>query len=118
MRRSKPVSPLLLAISLVSVNAEPASAQYFGGQTVTMPYKLLLGSAPNPTPEDLCVWGSEESHCYADSTRNERRRYIPDPMNRGHFREVRPGDDKLIEGQLKAQKQLPHEFIPLGAIDR
>jgi hypothetical protein len=116
MRRRKPVSPLLLAVSLIGVIAEPASAQYFGGQTYTMPYKLLLGSAPNPTPDDLCVWGSEEDHCYTNTTRSERRRYIPDPKNRGHFREVRPGDDKLIEGQLNAP--LHHEFIPLGAIDR
>jgi hypothetical protein len=110
----KPVPTLLLALTGVAAFAVPASAQnFFAGTFSVMPHRLILGSAPSPTPEDLCVYGSTELHCYTDATKKERRRFIPDPIYRGHFRELRPGDDKLIEDQIRAQKQVGREIFGL-----
>jgi hypothetical protein len=112
----KPVSTLLLALTGVAAFAVPASAQnFFTGTTNDMPFQLVLGSAPSPKPADLCVYGSTELHCYTDITKIERRRFIADPVYPGHFREVRPGDDKLIEDQLRAQKQVPREIFGLSS---
>jgi hypothetical protein len=78
-----------------------------------MPHRLLLGSAPSLSPDDFCaLYLSNQAHCYADSTMKERRKYIPNPKQPWHYREIRPGDEKLIEDQLKAKPL--HEFIPLG----
>jgi len=82
------------------------------GQTWDMPHPLLLGSAPSPTPDDLCVSGSTQRHCYVDPTTKERRRFIPDPDLPGHYRELRPGDDKIIENMLRAQKLTRQSFGP------
>jgi len=76
-----------------------------------MPHKLLLGSAPSPTPDDLCVYGSPEQHCYSDSLRKQRRQYIADPLNPGHFREVRTGDDKIVENQIRAEKVIHSQLF-------
>jgi hypothetical protein len=84
--------------------ALPPTTGYFAGMTNGMPHKLLLGSAPTPTPDDLCVYGSNALHCFTDSSRQERRRYIADPLLPGHFREVRPGDEKIVEGQIRTEK--------------
>jgi hypothetical protein len=110
----KPVSALLLALLGIAGFAEPASAQnFFAGTFSVMPHRLILGSAPSPTPEDLCVYGSTELHCYTDTTKKERRRFIADPIYRGHFRELRPGDEKLIEDQIRAQRQVGREIFGL-----
>jgi hypothetical protein len=116
VRSKTSVSPLLPALGLIGAIAAPASAQnFFAGTTTDMPYQLVLGSAPSPKPTDMCVYGSTELHCYTDATRNERRRYIPDPKDPGHFREIRPGDEKLIDDQNRAKKQAGHEIFGLGA---
>jgi hypothetical protein len=82
----------------------PPATGYFAGMTNGMPHKLLLGSAPSPTPDDLCAYGSDALRCFTDSSRQERRHYIADPLQPGHFREVRPGDEKIVENQLQAEK--------------
>ena len=75
-----------------------------------MPHRLLLESAPSPTPDDLCVYGSNQQCCFTDPPRQERRQYIGDPANPGHFREVRPGDEKIVENQIKTEK-LIHQSL-------
>ena len=97
-------------LSLTSPLAEgyapalPPTTGYFAGMTNGMPHKLLLGSAPSPTPDDLCVYGSDAPHCFTDASGKERKRFIADPLNSGHFREIRPGDEKIVEGQIRAEK--------------
>ena len=76
----------------------------FAGLTSNMPHKLMLGSAPTPTPDDLCVYGSIEPHCFTDAARQQRKQYISDPGNMGHFREMRPGDEKIIANQILTQQ--------------
>jgi hypothetical protein len=71
----------------------------------------MLGSAPSPTPDDLCAHGSAEQHCYADAGRKERRRFIPDPDFPGHYREIRPGDDKVVERLIRAQELTRQRFL-------
>ena len=83
---------------------------FFAGMTAGMPHRLLLGSAPDPTPDDLCVYGSNQQRCYTDPSRKERRQYIADPANPGHFREVRPGDEKIVENQIRTEK-LIHQSL-------
>jgi hypothetical protein len=108
-------TPRLLSfsgLSLVSPLAEPEvpappSANpnnYFAGMTAGMPHRLLLGSAPDPTPDDLCVYGSTAPRCYTDPTRKQRRQYIAHPVNPGHFREVRPGDENIVEAQIRTER--------------
>jgi hypothetical protein len=84
--------------------ALPPTTGYFAGMTNGMPHKLLLGSAPSPTPDDLCAYGSDAVRCFSDSSRKDRRHFISDPLQPGHFREVRPGDEKIVEGQIRAEK--------------
>jgi len=84
--------------------ALPPTTGYFAGMSNAMPHKLLLGSAPSPTPNDLCAYGSDALRCFTDSSRKERRHYIADPLQPGHFREVRPGDEKIVENQIQAEK--------------
>jgi hypothetical protein len=91
-------------LSQADAPSQPAMpSSYFGGGG-GMPHKLLLGSAPTPTPDDLCVYGSDAVRCFTDSSRQERRHFIADPHLPGHFREVRPGDDKIVEQQILAEK--------------
>ena len=105
-------------LSLTSPLAEPelptalstSPNNFFAGMTGGMPHRLLLGSAPSPTPDDLCVYGSNEPHCFTDPSRKERRQYIADPVNPGHFREVRPGDEKIVENQIRTEK-LIHQSL-------
>ena len=58
---------LSLASPLAELEAptppSPNPNNFFAGMTDGMPHKLLLGSAPSPTPDDLCVYGSNEPHC-------------------------------------------------------
>jgi len=81
------------------------------GQTWDMPHPLMLGSAPSPTPDDLCAHGSVEQHCYVDAARTERRRFIPDPDLPGHYREIRTGDDKVVERMIRAQELTRQRFL-------
>lgn len=106
-------------LSLASPLAEPElptapSAKpnnYFAGMTGGMPHKLLLGSAPDPTPDDLCVYGSTAPHCYTDRSRTQRRQYIADPVYPGHFRELRPGDEAIVEAQIRAEKLIHSQLF-------
>jgi len=101
------INGLALASPLAEPDAPgPASVptSYFGGNTGGMPHKLLLGSAPSPTPDDLCAYGSGAERCFTDSSRKGRRLFIADPLNPGHFRETRPGDDKIVEHQIQMEK--------------
>ena len=50
------------------------------------------------------MYGSNQPHCFTDASRTERKRFIADPLQPGHFREVRPGDEKILEGQILAEK--------------
>ncbi len=97
-------------LSLASPLAEPDVPappsnpnNFFAGLTAGMPHRLLLGSAPSPTPDDLCVYGSIQQHCYTDASRKERKKYIADPVDPGHFREMRPGDAKIVEAQIRTE---------------
>lgn len=114
-------------VAVVTCMADAGYCQnYFGGpgvqipgqtfgQTWDMPHARLLGSAPNPTPDDLCVYGSMQQHCYTDATQKERRRFIPNPDWPGHYREIRPGDDKVIEEMIRAQQLTRQRFWPGGS---
>ncbi len=102
-------SPLAETEVLPPPSTNPTN--FFAGVTGGMPHKLLLGSAPSPSPEDLCVYGSTELHCYTGSSRKERRQYIADPVNPGHFREVRPGDEKIVEDQIRTEKLVRHSLF-------
>ncbi len=98
-------SSLTSPIGFPDAPAPPAAnaTNPFAGLTSSMPHKLMLGSAPTPTPDDLCVYGSVAPHCYTDAARQHRKQYIADPVNLGHFREMRPGDDKIIANQILTQ---------------
>ena len=120
--RPRAQTPGLLSLdgsSLASSLAEPAAPtpssgkpnNYFAGMMGSMPHRLLLGSAPNPTPHDLCVYGSTAPRCYTDASRKQRRQYIADPDHPGHFREVRPGDEKIVEQQIRTEKLIHHSLL-------
>ena len=99
-------SSLTSPIGYPEVPAPPVAnaTNPFAGLTSNMPHKLMLGSAPTPTPDDLCVYGSVEPHCYTDAVRQLRKQYIADPANPGHFREMQSGDEKIIANQILTQQ--------------
>jgi hypothetical protein len=121
-RRSERLFLLLLAATIASAITQPAfsqSANYFFGrqdEPGASPHGMMLGSAPSPKPADLCVAGSTADHCYTDATKTKRKIFVPDFDNPspGHYREYRPGDEKLIADQIRAQKQVGREIFRLG----
>jgi hypothetical protein len=122
-RRSGRLLLPLLAIALTNAIPEPAfsqSANWFMGSPVSGEFSeapfQMLGSAPSPTPEDLCAAGSTAPHCYTDASKTERKKFVPDfsRANPGHYREYRPGDEKLIEDYIRARKQVAREHFRLG----
>ena len=116
-RRSKLLLTALLVITITDSLAQPAFSQainYFSGSRPDLPYAMMVGSAPSPTPDDLCAAGATSEHCYTDATKTQRKRFVPNPKIPGHYREYRPGDDKLIENQIKARRQVGREIFGLG----
>ena len=95
----------ILGIALIFecvVAARPAFANWFDGssQHLAAGHKLLVGSTPGPTPEDLCAIGdTDAARCYTDAARNVRKDYVLNEKS-GHYHEFRPGlDDKAVGSQ-------------------
>ena len=113
---------IVSGIAVVTCIAEPVFGQSAIGNIPTsdqvgvsdLPHPLMLGSAPTPTPDDLCARGSTQERCYTDSSRKERRHFIPDPAWPGHVREIRPGDEKIVERLIKTQQLMSYQKFQLG----
>jgi hypothetical protein len=121
--RKSPACIGFCIVAAVSWIAEPAFGQstFPGipipdqlGAVPDLPHPLMLGSAPTPTPDDLCARGSTQQHCYTDSSKKDRRHFIADPAWPGHFREIRPGDEKIIEHLISTQHLMNYQKFQLG----
>ena len=114
-----PLLPLLvITVTNAAAQITPSDNFFFGLPNTpgASPHSAMLGSAPSPTPADLCVYGSGAEHCYTDATKTKRKIFVPDlsAPNPGHYREYRPGDEKLIEDFIKSRKQVAREHFRLG----
>ena len=94
-----------VALWVTSVLAAPAFANWFDGSSLHFAggHKLLIGSAPPPTHEDLCAVGdSNADRCYTDATHKVRKVYVLNEKTL-HYHEAGPRlDDKpLVEQAIK-----------------
>ena len=106
-----------MVLILPCVVGAPAFANWFDGSSLHYAggHKLLPGSAPTPTPDDLCAIGDTDAgRCFTDATRQVRKDYVLDEKH-GHYHEFHPGlDDKAATSQQAKPSGLVRH-CPFGA---